>query len=66
MHDGFVARGLERVEAAFAQVIDRQPGTEAALAVCETVASWLTCRAAGRMRRGSVLGLGTALSSRIR
>jgi len=33
MHDGFVARGLERVEAAFAQVIDRQPGTGADLAV---------------------------------
>jgi CubicO group peptidase (beta-lactamase class C family) len=33
MHAGFVARGLEPVEDAFAAVIDGQPGTGAALAV---------------------------------
>jgi len=33
MHDGFVARGLEPVEEAFAVVIDEQPGTGAAFAV---------------------------------
>lgn len=33
MHGGFVARGLEPVEAAFSGVVDRQPGSGAALAV---------------------------------
>jgi CubicO group peptidase (beta-lactamase class C family) len=33
MHGGFVARGVEPVEAAFSGVVDRQPGTGAALAV---------------------------------
>ncbi len=33
MHGGFVARGLEPVEAAFSGVVDRQPGTGAASAV---------------------------------
>lgn len=33
MHEGFVAPGLQDVEAAFAEVIERQPGTGAALAV---------------------------------
>jgi CubicO group peptidase (beta-lactamase class C family) len=33
MHAGFVAPSLEPVEAAFAEVIDRQPGTGAALTV---------------------------------
>jgi CubicO group peptidase (beta-lactamase class C family) len=40
MHAGFVARGLEPVEDAFAAVIDGQPGTGAALAVWQQ-GQWL-------------------------